>query len=134
MAGATIMAIAHPYCRPNPALSDSSRERAIRDPVVGFGDADAVCWQWVWLVVEDLDFVFRNIAQDPVSDELKLAFNRFVQNAQFYGVDGHDKTFEEFESFGKIVLFRERPVKPYFHRRFAQAAMALSQGLRTSAA
>jgi hypothetical protein len=85
-------------------------------------------------MVEDLEYVFRNIAQDPVSDELKLTFNRFVQNAQFYGVDGHEKTLEEFESFGKIVLMRERPVKPYFHRRFAQAALTLSQALHSNAA
>ena len=85
-------------------------------------------------MVEDLDFVFRNIAQDPVSDELKMVFNRFVQNAQFHGVNGNEKALEEFESFGKIVLFRERPVKPYFHRRFAQATLALSEGLQHTAA
>jgi len=85
-------------------------------------------------MVEDLEFVFRNIAQDPVTEELKTAFNRAVLHAQLYGVRADEKALEEFESFGKIVLFREKPVKPYFHRRFLQATMSLSQALQNTAA
>lgn len=85
-------------------------------------------------MLEDLDFIFRNIAQEPVSEEVKTTFNRLILNVDFYGDSAQKQALEEFESFGKIVLFRERPVKAFFHRRFANAAIALAKSLERGAA
>lgn len=83
-------------------------------------------------MLDDLDYVFRNIAQDPVSEELKTTFNRLILNVEFHGDSAQKQALEEFESFGKIVLFRERPVKAFFHRRFANAAISLGKALEHS--
>jgi hypothetical protein len=83
---------------------------------------------------DDLDYVFRNMSKDPVGDDVKIAFSRVLSHCDLYADAYQKQAVAKFESFGKIVLMRNRPVKPFFHRKFAQSAMALSEAFETRAA
>ncbi len=85
-------------------------------------------------MLDDLEHVFRNISQEPVAEDVKTAFSRVLSHCEMHGDDDQRQLIEEFESFGKIVLLRKRPVKPFFHRKFAQSAMALSKSFNKAAA
>ncbi len=75
---------------------------------------------------DDLNHIFRNIYQDPVSNDVKIAFSRVLSHCELSADDkGKVQALKKFESFGKIVLLRDHPVKSFFHQRLAHAAVAL---------
>ncbi len=83
---------------------------------------------------EDLDYVFRNMSKEPVGEDVKIAFSRVLSHCDLYADADQKQAVEVFESFGKIVLLRNQPVKPFFHRKFAQSAIALSRAFERTAA
>lgn len=75
---------------------------------------------------DDLNHIFRNIYQDPVSNDVKIAFSRVLLHCEMNADDKSQmQALKKFESFGKIVLLRNQPVKSFFHQRLAHAAVAL---------
>jgi len=85
-------------------------------------------------MLEDLDVVFRNLGRYPVNNDVKVAFSRVVSHCELRADGAQKRSLEAFESFGKIVLLQDRPAKPFFHRRFARAAMDLSRAFEATAA
>lgn len=83
---------------------------------------------------DDLDHVFKNIHQDPVSDDVKIAFSRVLSHCELHGDDVQKRVLKQYAFFGKLVLYRERPLKPFFYNRFAQASMTLSRAFTKAAA
>ncbi len=85
-------------------------------------------------MLNDLDYVFAHIVDDPVSDEAKIAFSRVISHCELYGDDVQKRVLKKYVFFGKMVLHREQPVKPFFYTKFAQASMTLSRAFSKEAA
>lgn len=82
-------------------------------------------------MLDDLDLVFRNIGRYPIENDVRVAFDRVLLHSDFHANDARRRALQEFETFGKIVMSQDQPVKPYFVQRFAKAAMALASAMET---
>jgi len=85
-------------------------------------------------MLDDLDHVFLNIGRIPVDNDVRLAFDRVLSHRGVYMNDARRVALQEFETFGRIVMSRDQPVKPYFVQRFAKAAVALASAMETQTA
>ncbi len=84
---------------------------------------------------DDLNHLFKNIYQEPVSEDVKIAFSRVLSHCELHADDKAKKqALRKFESFGKIVILRTEPIKPFFHQRLAYAAVALGTTFSEDAA
>lgn len=76
-------------------------------------------------MLDDLDHVFRNIGRYPVDENVKVAFSRVLSHCELHADETQKQALEDFECYGKIALLQDKPVKPFFYRRFSQATVAL---------